>query len=214
MKALTLLLCFADLVISIALIAPDIMVMFINASLFVLSAPFRKLFTRFSTFSQAVVCFSCIINGNLFWQNDAVETTAVTKTAVSGRWIHCCRLDQAFPICFVFPDLFSWHLQYFISYQAKIPRDSALIHRRNSYTPLSSHDQVKRPRLYSAGNQPWLPLAPTPSALMPEGRQSQVSARVTGSPPLHNKPLSTAISHLPPQLYPTWHSPASAFDCW
>nr|XP_046238777.1 6-phosphofructo-2-kinase/fructose-2,6-bisphosphatase 2 isoform X3 [Scatophagus argus] len=64
----------------------------------------------------------------------------------------------------------------------KIPRDSTLIHRRNSYTPLSSHDQVKRPRLYSAGNQPWLPLAPTPSALMPEGRQSQVSARVTASP--------------------------------
>ncbi|XP_030584563.1 6-phosphofructo-2-kinase/fructose-2,6-bisphosphatase 2 isoform X3 [Archocentrus centrarchus] len=55
----------------------------------------------------------------------------------------------------------------------KIPKDSALIHRRNSYTPLSSHDQVKRPRLYSAGNQPWLPLAPTPSALMPEERQSQ-----------------------------------------
>ncbi|XP_013865029.1 6-phosphofructo-2-kinase/fructose-2,6-bisphosphatase 2 isoform X2 [Austrofundulus limnaeus] len=54
-----------------------------------------------------------------------------------------------------------------------IPRGSALIHRRNSYTPLSSHDQVKRPRLYSAGNQPWLPLAPTPSALMPEGLQSQ-----------------------------------------
>ncbi|KAF0034647.1 hypothetical protein F2P81_012405 [Scophthalmus maximus] len=55
----------------------------------------------------------------------------------------------------------------------KMSRDSVLIHRRNSYTPLSSHDQVKRPRLYSAGNQPWLPLAPTPSALMPEGRQSQ-----------------------------------------
>uniref|UniRef100_A0A8C7Y760 6-phosphofructo-2-kinase/fructose-2,6-bisphosphatase 2 n=1 Tax=Oryzias sinensis TaxID=183150 RepID=A0A8C7Y760_9TELE len=58
--------------------------------------------------------------------------------------------------------------------------DSSLIHRRNSYTPLSSHDQVKRPRLYSAGNQPWLPLAPTPSALMPEGLESQVSDRVTG----------------------------------
>ncbi|KAA8593241.1 hypothetical protein FQN60_009357 [Etheostoma spectabile] len=57
----------------------------------------------------------------------------------------------------------------------KIQRNSALIHRRNSYTPLSSHDQFKRPRLYSAGNQPWLPLAPTPSALMPEGRQSQES---------------------------------------
>uniref|UniRef100_A0A665XFG5 6-phosphofructo-2-kinase/fructose-2,6-bisphosphatase 2 n=1 Tax=Echeneis naucrates TaxID=173247 RepID=A0A665XFG5_ECHNA len=64
----------------------------------------------------------------------------------------------------------------------KIPEDSALIHRRNSYTPLSSHDQVKRPRLYSVGNQPWLPLAPTPSALMPEGQQSQVSERVPGSP--------------------------------
>uniref|UniRef100_A0A3B3CAD1 Uncharacterized protein n=1 Tax=Oryzias melastigma TaxID=30732 RepID=A0A3B3CAD1_ORYME len=66
------------------------------------------------------------------------------------------------------------------SNQGKIPKDSSLIHRRNSYTPLSSHDQVKRPRLYSAGNQPWLPLAPTPSALMPEGLQSQVSDRVTG----------------------------------
>uniref|UniRef100_A0A3B4AH34 6-phosphofructo-2-kinase/fructose-2,6-bisphosphatase 2 n=1 Tax=Periophthalmus magnuspinnatus TaxID=409849 RepID=A0A3B4AH34_9GOBI len=55
-----------------------------------------------------------------------------------------------------------------------MPRDS-LIHRRNSYTPLSSYNQVKRPRLYSAGNQPWLPLAPTPAALMPEGRPSQVS---------------------------------------
>ncbi|XP_072522461.1 6-phosphofructo-2-kinase/fructose-2,6-bisphosphatase 2 isoform X1 [Salminus brasiliensis] len=48
-----------------------------------------------------------------------------------------------------------------------------LLLRRNSYTPLSSHDQVKRPRLYSAGNRPWLPLAPSPSALhfpnTPEG---------------------------------------------
>lgn len=60
--------------------------------------------------------------------------------------------------------------------QGKVPKDSSIIHRRNSYTPLSSHDQVKRPRLYSAGNQPWLPLAPTPAALMPEGRQSQVRA--------------------------------------
>ncbi|XP_055787655.1 6-phosphofructo-2-kinase/fructose-2,6-bisphosphatase 2a isoform X2 [Salvelinus fontinalis] len=34
--------------------------------------------------------------------------------------------------------------------------------RRNSFTPLSSHDQVKRPRLYSAGNPPQSrrPLAP------------------------------------------------------
>ncbi|XP_019214623.1 6-phosphofructo-2-kinase/fructose-2,6-bisphosphatase 2 isoform X1 [Oreochromis niloticus] len=69
-----------------------------------------------------------------------------------------------------------------IAAQGKIPKDSTLIHRRNSYTPLSSHDQVKRPRLYSAGNQPWLPLAPTPSALMPEERQSQVSEIVKGSP--------------------------------
>lgn len=73
--------------------------------------------------------------------------------------------------------------------------DSALIHRRNSYTPLASHDQVKRPRLYSAGNQPWLPLAPTPSALMPEGRQSQVSARVTGSP---SKSVTVNCNQSPP----------------
>lgn len=56
-----------------------------------------------------------------------------------------------------------------------------LLLRRNSYTPLSTHDQVKRPRLYSAGNRPWLPLVPSPSALhfpnTPEGAllQSQVS---------------------------------------
>nr|XP_046168114.1 6-phosphofructo-2-kinase/fructose-2,6-bisphosphatase 2-like isoform X3 [Oncorhynchus gorbuscha] len=62
----------------------------------------------------------------------------------------------------------------------KVSRDPAPI-RRNSYTPLSSHDQFKRPRLYSAGNRPWLPQRPTPSALqfpeMPEGvlQQSQDS---------------------------------------
>ncbi|XP_061742069.1 6-phosphofructo-2-kinase/fructose-2,6-bisphosphatase 2-like isoform X1 [Nerophis ophidion] len=59
---------------------------------------------------------------------------------------------------------------------AKTAEDCARLLRRNSYTPLSSHHQVKRPRLYSAGNHPWLPLAPTPSALLPEGRPSQVSA--------------------------------------
>uniref|UniRef100_A0A674F1Z4 6-phosphofructo-2-kinase/fructose-2,6-bisphosphatase 2 n=1 Tax=Salmo trutta TaxID=8032 RepID=A0A674F1Z4_SALTR len=64
--------------------------------------------------------------------------------------------------------------------------------RRNSYTPLSSHDQFKRPRLYSAGNRPWLPQRPTPSALqfpeMPEGvlQQSQVSLFV-----LHGLPFSS-----------------------
>ncbi|XP_015197670.1 6-phosphofructo-2-kinase/fructose-2,6-bisphosphatase 2 isoform X2 [Lepisosteus oculatus] len=50
---------------------------------------------------------------------------------------------------------------------------AAVLLRRNSYTPLASPDQVKRPRLYSAGNRPWLPLAPSPKALQfheaPEG---------------------------------------------
>ncbi|XP_072308307.1 6-phosphofructo-2-kinase/fructose-2,6-bisphosphatase 2 isoform X3 [Eucyclogobius newberryi] len=64
-------------------------------------------------------------------------------------------------------------LWYLTSYQGTMPRDPSLIHRRNSYTPMSSYDQFKRPRLYSAGNQPWLPLAPTPAALMPEGRPNQ-----------------------------------------
>ncbi|KAK7127876.1 hypothetical protein R3I93_020454 [Phoxinus phoxinus] len=70
----------------------------------------------------------------------------------------------------------------------KVRRDSApLLLRRNSYTPLSSHDQVKRPRLYSAGNRSWLPLTPSPTALhfpdTPDGalllQQSQ--SRVVGS---------------------------------
>lgn len=77
----------------------------------------------------------------------------------------------------------------------KIPKDSALILRRNSYTPLCSHDQVKRPRLYSAGNQPWLPLAPTPPALMPEGRQSQVSDRIIGS---LSKSVTVSCNQSPP----------------
>ncbi|KAL4623791.1 6-phosphofructo-2-kinase/fructose-2,6-bisphosphatase 2-like isoform X1 [Arapaima gigas] len=38
------------------------------------------------------------------------------------------------------------------------------IHRRNSYTLRSSHDQVKRPRLYSVGSHPGLPLASSPLA--------------------------------------------------
>ncbi|MBN3323085.1 F262 bisphosphatase, partial [Atractosteus spatula] len=65
----------------------------------------------------------------------------------------------------------------------KIQKNPApVLLRRNSYTPLASPDQVKRPRLYSAGNRPWLPLAPSPKALQfheaPEGavlEQSQVS---------------------------------------
>uniref|UniRef100_A0A672SBY6 6-phosphofructo-2-kinase/fructose-2,6-bisphosphatase 2 n=1 Tax=Sinocyclocheilus grahami TaxID=75366 RepID=A0A672SBY6_SINGR len=59
--------------------------------------------------------------------------------------------------------------------------NSAPLLRRNSYTPLSSHDQVKRPRLYVAGNWPWLPLTPSPTTLMHHGalllQQSQVSVR-------------------------------------
>uniref|UniRef100_A0A8C1Z467 6-phosphofructo-2-kinase/fructose-2,6-bisphosphatase 2 n=1 Tax=Cyprinus carpio TaxID=7962 RepID=A0A8C1Z467_CYPCA len=70
-----------------------------------------------------------------------------------------------------------------ISNQSKVRRGSAPLLRRNSYTPLSSHDQVKRPRLYSTGNWPWLPLTPSPTTLhnpdAPDGalllQQSQVS---------------------------------------
>lgn len=84
-----MLLCFADLVMSIALIAPDIMVMFRNAALFVLSVPFRKLCTRFSAFIQAVVCFPCAIRD------------------VGGDGLSAWRrLGQVSHVCFVFPDLF------------------------------------------------------------------------------------------------------------
>uniref|UniRef100_A0A8C2WF34 6-phosphofructo-2-kinase/fructose-2,6-bisphosphatase 2 n=1 Tax=Cyclopterus lumpus TaxID=8103 RepID=A0A8C2WF34_CYCLU len=76
----------------------------------------------------------------------------------------------------------------------KNPLDSALIHRRNSYTPLSSHDQVKRPRLYSAGNQPWLPLAPTPSALMPEGRQTRPSFSFPQFDSCHSNPCHIVVT--------------------
>ncbi|XP_077429915.1 6-phosphofructo-2-kinase/fructose-2,6-bisphosphatase 2-like isoform X4 [Vanacampus margaritifer] len=92
------------------------------------------------------------------------------------------------------------------TYQDQFPKDFALLLRRNSYTPLSSHDQVKRPRLYSAGNQPWLPLAPTPSALMPEGRSSQVSVasavgRVANQSPPIPVVTSTSTSHPTPTMF-------------
>ncbi|XP_055040293.2 6-phosphofructo-2-kinase/fructose-2,6-bisphosphatase 2 isoform X3 [Misgurnus anguillicaudatus] len=66
----------------------------------------------------------------------------------------------------------------------RVKRESTpLLLRRNSYTPLSTHDRVKRPRLYSAGNRPWLPLALSPTTLhlpdtpgeAPLLQQSQVS---------------------------------------
>ncbi|XP_036390280.1 6-phosphofructo-2-kinase/fructose-2,6-bisphosphatase 2-like isoform X1 [Megalops cyprinoides] len=54
--------------------------------------------------------------------------------------------------------------------------------RRNSYTPLSSHDQVKRPRLYSAGNRPGLPLGPSPKfPEAPEGAVLEQSQPMLGS---------------------------------
>ncbi|XP_067361983.1 6-phosphofructo-2-kinase/fructose-2,6-bisphosphatase 2 isoform X7 [Channa argus] len=102
-------------------------------------------------------------------------------------------IQKTFPEEFALRDQDKYHYRY-PGGEGKIPRDSALMHRRNSYTPLSSHDQVKRPRLYSAGNQPWLPLAPTPSALMPEGLQSQVSASVTGS---SYKPVTVTCTQSP-----------------
>ncbi|XP_006628455.1 6-phosphofructo-2-kinase/fructose-2,6-bisphosphatase 2 isoform X1 [Lepisosteus oculatus] len=62
---------------------------------------------------------------------------------------------------------------------------AAVLLRRNSYTPLASPDQVKRPRLYSAGNRPWLPLAPSPKALQfheaPEGAVLEQSQPRAGS---------------------------------
>ncbi|KAG9332699.1 hypothetical protein JZ751_014798 [Albula glossodonta] len=58
------------------------------------------------------------------------------------------------------------------------------LQRRNSYTPLSSHDQVKRPRLYSAGSRPGLPLAPSPATLQflesPEGAVLEQSQELLG----------------------------------
>ena len=66
----------------------------------------------------------------------------------------------------------------FISYQGRVTREATPLLRRNSFTPLSSNE-VKRPRLYSAGSRRWLPLAHTPAALMPEGQQSEVSVRIT-----------------------------------
>ncbi|XP_030632106.1 6-phosphofructo-2-kinase/fructose-2,6-bisphosphatase 2 isoform X2 [Chanos chanos] len=78
------------------------------------------------------------------------------------------------------------NLVFPVSNQGKVRREPApVLLRRNSYTPLSSHDQVKRPRLYSAGNRPWFPLTPSPSALhfprTPEGALLHSQSRVGGS---------------------------------
>lgn len=43
--------------------------------------------------------------------------------------------------------------------------------RRNSFTPLSSQDQIKRPRLFSVGNPPRLPVIPILSSTRLPGAQ-------------------------------------------
>ncbi|XP_028652420.1 6-phosphofructo-2-kinase/fructose-2,6-bisphosphatase 2-like isoform X2 [Erpetoichthys calabaricus] len=64
----------------------------------------------------------------------------------------------------------------------KISKDPSLM-RRNSFTPLASPDQVKRPRLYSEGNPPWRPLKAAPGELCfsetPERVRQQLSQNVT-----------------------------------
>uniref|UniRef100_A0A4W4FLJ9 6-phosphofructo-2-kinase/fructose-2,6-bisphosphatase 2 n=1 Tax=Electrophorus electricus TaxID=8005 RepID=A0A4W4FLJ9_ELEEL len=46
--------------------------------------------------------------------------------------------------------------------------------RRNSFTPLSSQDQVKRPRLFSMGNPPRIPLPPSlASTEVPEAQEQE-----------------------------------------
>lgn len=103
--------------------------------------------------------------------------------------------------------LFLTHPVSSISKQGKVRRDCApLLLRRNSYTPLSSHDQVKRPRLYSAGNRPWLPLTPSPTTLhfpnTPDGalllQQSQVSDSL-------NKPCNLTWTQCCPDTKPPSH---------
>uniref|UniRef100_A0A8C1GCM5 6-phosphofructo-2-kinase/fructose-2,6-bisphosphatase 2 n=1 Tax=Cyprinus carpio TaxID=7962 RepID=A0A8C1GCM5_CYPCA len=89
-----------------------------------------------------------------------------------------------------------------ISNQSKVRRGSAPLLRRNSYTPLSSHDQVKRPRLYSTGNWPWLPLTPSPTTLhnpdAPDGalllQQSQTRSKSV------NYFLVASLFHMHPKM--------------
>uniref|UniRef100_A0A673FMC3 Uncharacterized protein n=1 Tax=Sinocyclocheilus rhinocerous TaxID=307959 RepID=A0A673FMC3_9TELE len=51
--------------------------------------------------------------------------------------------------------------------------------RRNSFTPLSSEDQVKRPRLFSVGNPPRLASVPALSTTrFPEAEESEDKFRV------------------------------------
>ncbi|MGH0178949.1 UNVERIFIED_CONTAM: hypothetical protein FKN15_000400 [Acipenser sinensis] len=77
------------------------------------------------------------------------------------------------------------------------------LQRRNSFTPLASHDQVKRPRLYSAGNRPRLPLTTSPGALhFPEPQQGalrqQTQVSVThyiASPPILNHNMHFINQH-------------------
>lgn len=86
----------------------------------------------------SVVCFSC----NVFTRCVACKTRAHTQWNFISLWFWCSILSNQDKVCNdVVPTTFL---------------------RRNSFTPLSSHDQVKRPRLYSAGNPPQSrrPLAP------------------------------------------------------
>ena len=81
----------------------------------------------------------------------------------------------------------SYHLVcLFFTDQNKVQADSMppAFLRRNSFTPLSSQDQIKRPRLYSMGNPPQARLSQAPTlpsmqfseaSEAPELLQSEVS---------------------------------------
>lgn len=60
----------------------------------------------------------------------------------------------------------------FLCVQANSKQEVAV--RRHSFTPMSSQDQVKRPRVFSVGNPPRTPLPPSLSSTdVPEAQENE-----------------------------------------
>ncbi|RXM91140.1 6-phosphofructo-2-kinase/fructose-2,6-bisphosphatase 2 [Acipenser ruthenus] len=113
-------------------------------------------------------------------------------------------IQDSYPEEFALRDQDKYHYRYPGGEDKSGTDPAPTLQRRNSFTPLASHDQVKRPRLYSAGNRPRLPLTTSPGALhFPEPQQgalhqqTQVSVThyIASPPPILNHNMHFINQH-------------------
>ncbi|KAM4813416.1 6-phosphofructo-2-kinase/fructose-2,6-bisphosphatase 2 isoform X1 [Urocitellus parryii] len=84
--------------------------------------------------------------------------------------------------------------------------------RRNSFTPLSSSNTIRRPRNYSVGSRPLKPLSPLRALDMQEGADQPKTQVLKGPAQVTEHPqnaLELASGHREVNTVPTEHKPAS-----